>query len=462
MTPVSMAGARVEEHALANGMKVLIAERHGDPVVAIVLAYKVGARNETERESGLSHFLEHMMFKGCAKLAKGEVDRLTAELGGQNNAFTSYDHTAYWFEFAADRWETALDIEAERMSSLAIDAGEFTAEREVVLEELSMGEDDPWSQLAKRVEGALFPRHQYGRPVIGYVDTLRGLAPSDMRHYYRRFYHPSNATLVVCGDVDPAKALGAIRARFDGIEAGVPYTQADCFRGALAEPLGETRVQMRWDDEGKRLAMAWPSAKVGSADDHALDVALAVLASGRLSRLQRRLVLDRSLATSVSISNDARIEGGVFWLFAECAQGVEPAALERAVDAELGRLAGELVSAKELARAKAILCASEAYDSEAVSDVAEELAEYACDADWRMAFDGGAAIRAVTAKGLRETVARLLTSERRVVGWCLPEAKRAARSTGRSRKAVAPPRQRGRAAARAPSKPKAGAKKARR
>lgn len=324
-----------------------------------------------------------------------------------------------------------------------------------------MGEDDPWSQLAKRVEVALFPRHPYGRPVIGYVDTLGALTPADMRHYYRRFYHPSNATIVVCGDIEPVKALAAIRARFETIEPGVPYAEADCFRGALAEPLGETRVHMRWDDEGKRLAMAWPGARVGSADDHALDVALAVLASGRLSRMQRRLVLDRSLATSVSISNDARIEGGVFWLFAECAQGVEPAALERAVDLELARLAREPVSAQELARAKAILCASEAYDGEAVSDVAEELAEYACDADWHLAFDGGASIRAVTAKRLRETVARLLTSERRVVGWCLPERKKDARSRGKSRKPLAA-LQHGRAAARTAAKAKAGAKRTRR
>ena len=153
------AGARVQEHRLDNGLQVLLAERNGDPVVAVVLAYRAGSRDETEREAGVSHFLEHMMFKGTGRLKRGEVDRITAQLGGQNNAFTSHDHTAYWFEFASDRWETALDIEADRMLNLSLDPSEFESERAVVLEELSMGEDEPWTQLARRVEAAVFPRH---------------------------------------------------------------------------------------------------------------------------------------------------------------------------------------------------------------------------------------------------------------------------------------------------------------
>jgi zinc protease len=122
-------GAKISEHQLANGMRVLIAERHSDPVVAAMLWYRVGARNEREHEAGVSHFLEHMMFKGSSKFGKGEIDRITTSLGGSNNAFTSCDHTAYWFELASDRWETALEIEADRMRSLKLDATEFSAER---------------------------------------------------------------------------------------------------------------------------------------------------------------------------------------------------------------------------------------------------------------------------------------------------------------------------------------------
>src|SRR5688572_18606021 len=130
--PPLMAGARVTEHHLDNGLRVLVAARHSDPVVSTVLLYRAGARTEVEREAGVSHFLEHMMFKGTPTYGKGEVDRLTTQLGGQNNAFTGYDHTAYWFELASDRWERALEIEADRMQHLLLDPEEFEAERAVV------------------------------------------------------------------------------------------------------------------------------------------------------------------------------------------------------------------------------------------------------------------------------------------------------------------------------------------
>jgi zinc protease len=422
LAPLSKAGALVTEKRLKNGLRLIVAERRSDPVVAVLLFYKVGARNETEREAGVSHFLEHMMFKGSRRYGKGEVDRLTASLGGNNNAFTSNDHTGYWFEFASDRWETALDLEADRMRHLTLDPAEFDAERAVVLEELAMGEDDPWRVLMRHVEAAVFPRHPYGRPVIGYADTLRALSVGDMRDYYRRFYHPGNATLVVCGDVTPAAAERAARRRFDAVPAGPAYAEADCFR-APVEPLpGELRLTTRWDDSGKRLCMAWQTVKVASHDDDALDLILAALASGRASRLQRRLVHDSGLATTISASNDTRVEAGAFWIFAECAQGVAPETLERAVDEELERLRTTRLTAAELKRARDILRSSEALDGETVTDLAEELGEWAVDADWRLTIDQNLRLARFTPAALQEAAARLLAPERRVVGWSLPRA----------------------------------------
>ncbi len=418
--PRLKAGARVSEERLPNGLRVLVAERRGDPVVAAVLFYRVGARNEIEREAGLSHFLEHMMFKGSSSYGKGEVDRRTAELGGQNNAFTGYDHTAYWFELASDRWEHALDIEADRMRGLLLDPAEFEAERAVVLEELAMGEDDPWRVLMRHVEAHLFPRHPYGRPIIGYPESLKRLGPEDMRDYYDRFYHPGNATLVVAGDVSRLDALRAVRARFEGFGEGPAYAEADCYRPGLETPAGELRFSMNWDDEGRRLVLGWPTTRIGSDEDYALDLALVVLASGRMSRLQSRLVHEEGLATSVSACNDSRVEGGAFWLYAECAQGVEPAALEQALDQELERLARERAGRAELERSVEIIRSTEAFDGETISDLSEELGEWAVDCDWRMAFDGGARHARVGAEELRRTVERYLARARRVVGWCLP------------------------------------------
>ena len=415
-------GAKIREHHLANGMRVLIAERHTDPVVAVMLWYRVGARNEREHEAGVSHFLEHMMFKGSSHFGKGEIDRITTRLGGSNNAFTSCDHTAYWFELASDRWEKALEIESDRMASLALDAAEFTLERDVVLEELSMGLDDPWRRLADEVQSALFVRHPYRRPVIGHADALRRLKVEEMRDYHARFYHPGNATLVLCGDLDPDDALAKARARFESIPVGMPYEQADCFRATEDAPAGERRVRMQWDDQGKRLCMAWPTARVATQDDWALDIVSALLSAGRMSRLHRRLVVEEELATSISTQNDARVDSGVFWLFAECAQHADLAKLEAAIDQELALIASEPVTKKELARVRSMLAATEAYDEETASDLAEQLGEFATDAQWHLAIDGLAHVLAVDAKSVRECAARLLSRERRVVGWCTPKA----------------------------------------
>jgi len=428
----SLGGAAISEHRLQNGLRVLLVERHADPVVAVITWYRVGARNEREDEAGVSHFLEHMMFKGSRGYGKGEVDRITTELGGSNNAFTGYDHTAYWFELASDRWERALEIEADRMRHLNLDPTEFDAEREVVLEELAMGNDDPWRRLSQLAQAALFMRHPYRRPIIGHADALRGMEVGGMRDYYRRFYHPGNATLVVCGDIRPRRALAAVREHFAGIPAGPGYAEADCFRPVPALPEGERRVSMTWPDRGSRLCMVWPGAAVGTDDDWTLDVVSTALTSGRTSRLYRELVLRTGLATSVSTHNDSRVEGGVFWLLAECAQGVAPEKLEAAVDAQLLELAAKRFPAPELTHVKSVLTSAEAYESETATDLAETLGEFAVDADWHQAVEATTRLRAVTARQVQDCAQRLLLREHRVVGWCLPRQEVATQSARRA------------------------------
>lgn len=450
-----MAGAKVVEYTLGNGMRVLIAERHSDPVVASVLFYRCGSRNEAEHEAGLSHFLEHMMFKGSKNFGKGQVDGVTAALGGQNNAFTGYDHTAYWFEFASDRWERALDLELDRMTALTLDPEEFDSERQVVLEELSMGEDDPWRLLARRVEALVFGRHPYGRPIIGSPEALAIATPESMRAYHERFYHPGNATIVVCGDVKPRKALAAIEARFGDLPGGKSFEDVDVWRPTIAEPGGEQRLEMNWDDRGKRLCMAWPTAAVGTDEDYALDVLMTILAGGRTSRLQSSLVYDSELALSLSASNDTRVEHGAFWLYAEASNDSEPEQVEAIIEQELEGLATKAPGAAEMKRAKAMLLASESYDGETVSDLAEELGEWAVDWKWQASFDGGERHARVTSAAVKDAAARLLTRDRRVVGWCLPEDspdKSPAKPAAKSRR---------KAKAASKSKPKTVRKKAR-
>ena len=425
------AGALIHEHKLRNGLNVLIAERHDDPVVCAILYYGVGSRCETDAEAGISHFLEHMMFKGSAHYKKGEVDRVTTQLGGQNNAFTGNDHTAYWMRFSSDRWELALEIEADRMRGLTLDPLEFDAERKVVLEELSMGEDDAWSVLAKSVEATLFGRHPYARPIIGYTDSLLGMTPEMMRAYHARFYHPGNATLVIAGDVQPAAALRAARRHFGKIPAGPDPEPAFALQ-APTPGASSARLTLAWDDQGKRLCMAWPTVSVGTDADYDLDVLSEVLTGGNASRLVKRLVEDEGIATSISTSNDTRVAAGVFWLFAECAGGVAPEILEAAIDEELRRLVEERVPRPELKRVVARIISGDVQQGETISELAEELGSMAVDATWELAFDGGLRHKLVTPKRIQRTAEELLSPERRILGWSLPMEERAARLGGQA------------------------------
>jgi zinc protease len=422
---IEEAQARIHERRLANGLRVILVERHLDPVVAVTCWYRVGARNELEDEAGVSHFLEHMMFKGTKRHGKGEVDRTTTRLGGQNNAFTSYDHTGYWFELASDRWEAALDLEADRMRNLLLDPAEFASEKAVVLEELSMGLDDPWRALSQGINEMLFERHPYRRPIIGYPDVLERMTPEDMREYYDRFYHPGNATLVIAGDIKPTAAFKAVKERFGSIKAGPNFEAADPWRPELPQPTAERRLVQRWDDNASRLLIAWPGAKVGSDADFDLDIVSTALSAGRLALLYRSLVVEQQLATSISTQNDARLDGGGFWLYAEAAQGVAPEALEAAIDKELHKLRTEGLDPADVRRARKVLAAGEAYGTETISDLGEHVGEYAVDLDWPMAFELTKLRGKVSAARLRRSMASMLTDERRIVGWSIPREARA-------------------------------------
>jgi zinc protease len=437
-------GCRVAETTLASGMRLIVGERHTDPIVAVLVFYGVGSVHEPAEIAGVSHFLEHMMFKGTKTVGKGEVDRLTALLGGQNNAFTGKDHTGYWFEFASDRWTQALAIEADRMANLALDPVEFEAEREVVLEELAMGLDDPWRAISQDVETLACGDHPYGRPIIGTKESVEAITREAMYAHYRSAYAPSNATVVVCGDVERDDVLAQVATAFaDAARDVEPLPEPEPFVSALvappdvtlagtspdAQPAAEPalrsgpvahRVRRTWPDEGHRLCIVWPGARCGDVDDFALDFVQTILTTGRNATMTRALVVDGDLCTYVSTANDARAHGGLFWLFAQGSNAAGEAQLEASIEAQILRLAGEGPSAAEMERAMGILVSGDAFECEGVSDVAEQLGGFALDADWRIALDGGERHRAITAEQVRDVCRRLLPFSRATVGWSLP------------------------------------------
>src|SRR5438445_259667 len=234
--------ADVLEARLENGLKLLIQPSHHAPVVSTWIWYRVGSRNEQTGITGVSHWVEHMLFKGTEQMAKGDVFRLTARHGGHNNAFTSEDFTCYFETVPAVAWELALDIEADRMVNSRFDADEVESERTVILAERQGSENNPSFQLSEELGAAAFRVHPYRWPVIGHSCDLRSISRDDLYQHYRSYYAPGNAVLVIAGDVDPEAALAAVQARFGSLEprpAPPPVT-------AVEPPQwGERRVMVR-------------------------------------------------------------------------------------------------------------------------------------------------------------------------------------------------------------------------
>jgi zinc protease len=362
----------VEVVELDNGFKALLVERGPLPVVASLLWYRVGSRDELTGETGVSHFLEHMMFKGTERFAKGQIDLQTSKMGGSNNAFTDNDGTAYYFAMAADRWETALEIEASRMRDCLLDPHEFASEKNVVLEELAMGEDDPWRPLYQATESLLYQVHPYHHPVIGYRQDLERLSAQQMRDYYRRHYGPNRAFLVVVGNIDRARTAQRIRELFG------PIPRVEERREPLAEPApqGERRATLRTPHSVTRLCFGFPTCRMGERDDYALDVLAHDLGNSKNSRLYRRLVLKEELVTDVNVMNETRQEPGALFLLCELRDGVQPAKVEAIVREEIRAQIREGVAKKDLARILAQIKASFLFQDESVLDLAMKLGRF--------------------------------------------------------------------------------------
>src|SRR6266513_848296 len=200
----------VQKTVLPNGLTVLTKELHDKAVVATMVWYRVGSRNEELGQTGKSHFLEHMLFKGTERFKKGQIDLITLKNGGGNNAFTSHDFTAYYFNFASDRWDVALEIESDRIINCAFDPEEFEAEKKVVIEELKTGLDSPWGLLLQEEEAIAYKVHPYHNPIVGWLQDVERATVEQQQAYYRKYYQPNNAVLVIAGDLQTEPVLNNV------------------------------------------------------------------------------------------------------------------------------------------------------------------------------------------------------------------------------------------------------------
>jgi zinc protease len=342
---------KVTEKVLPNGLKVLLKEEHKSPVVTFQIWYRVGSRNERLGKTGMSHVLEHMMFKGSKKYGPKQFSQIVQRNGGNDNAFTSADYTAYFENFAADRLETAMDLEADRMQNLLLDPKDFLSERDVVKEERRMRtEDDPTSVMVEQLMATAFAAHPYQWPVIGWMADLDNLTRDDLEAHYRTYYAPNNATIVVAGDFDSAKVLAMVEKHFGGIPRGPQVPKV----GAV-EPkqLGEKRVIVKQEAELPAVYAGYKVPTIRNPDAFALNVFQGILSSGKSSRLYRSLVYEKQIALYAGGDyDDVSIDPDLFYVYAGVMPGKTVDEVEKAMYAEIERFKTEPVTDEELQKAK--------------------------------------------------------------------------------------------------------------
>ncbi|MBM4126304.1 MAG: insulinase family protein [Nitrospira sp.] len=414
------AAVEPSEFVLSNGMKVLLVEVPKAPVATVQVWYKVGSRNEVMGRAGLSHMLEHMMFKGTAKHPKGTFSRLIRKNGGIDNAFTGQDFTAYFENLAADRVELALELEADRMQGLVLDRNEFQTEREVVKEERRLrNEDDPQGALVETLYAQAFLSHPYHWPVIGWFTDLDAMTLEDLQRHYDTYYSPNNATLIVVGDIKADALLPTIKHLFEPIPKGPSPKHA-----SMAEPeqRGERRFLLKRDAQVPFVMMGFRVPNYSSDDSYALNLLETILSHGKSSRLYQSLVYEQKNSLAVGAEYSVmQTDPGLFYFYSVVSPEAKVEAVEDALQREITRLQNEPPSETELQRAKNQVEAARIFEQDSNFRHAMLLGESeSIGAGWRRVDQFLEHTQTITAKDIQRVAKQYLTPDNRTVGILVP------------------------------------------
>jgi zinc protease len=422
------------EVMLDNGLKLIVKEDHRAPVVVSQVWYKVGNSYEHNGITGLSHLLEHMMFKGTEKHPAGEFSRILSEQGGEQNAFTGRDYTAYYQRLEKSKLAVSFELEADRMRNLALPEKEFKKERQVVIEERRLRtEDDPEALAYERFNAVAFLNSPYRNPVIGWMSDLQELTLDDVRNWYQTWYAPNNATVVVVGDVDPQQVLALAKKHFGPLQPRripVPRSHHE------AEQRGQRSIQVHAPAKVPYLIMGYPvevlktiEQETGGPDrerdwePYALTVMEAILADGDSSWFAKNLVRGSEVAASAGASyslysrmQDLLVFDGV------PAEGRTVAELEQAMRAEIKRIREEPVSEEELARVKAQVTAQKVFERDSLFYQAMQIGTLeTVGLDHRLLDELLPRIQAVTAHQVQEVARKYLVDQRLTRAELMPE-----------------------------------------
>jgi zinc protease len=408
----------VHQDSLANGLKILTLEKPGLPLVSFQVWYRVGSRNERPGITGISHLLEHMMFKGTDRVGPEEFSRIVQKHGGNCNAFTSEDYTAYYENISTEFIHIAMELESDRMANLKLDPAEFGPERNVVKEERRLRENSPYGHLFEQLNAAAYIAHPYGWPVLGWMSDLEAMTSEDLAQYYRTYYAPDNATCVIVGDIKRKDAVAMVAKHFGQIPAG----RIKRPRVSTVEPpqLGERRVKVVADVRMPIVAMGYHIPAVGHRDIYALEVLSNILSQGESSRLHRKLVYEEQLALFAGGYSESQTDPGLFLFYSAPLEGKTTEQLEAAIIGELDKVLREGVTSRELQKSKNQLEADFIFRQQRNNGLAIQIGSAQTQLSWRYLNSYLANIRRVTNQDIMAVARRYFQENNRTVATLVP------------------------------------------
>ena len=428
-----------ETFTLGNGMQVVVIPNHRSPVVSHMVWYRVGSADEPPGKSGIAHFLEHLLFKGTPRFPEGAMTATVARNGGQQNAFTSTDYTGYYQNIAVDRLPLVMDMEADRMRNVILTEEEVITERQVIIEERRMRvENVPSSLLGERLAAALWGTNHYSIPVIGHMEEMQALTRDDAFSFYRKYYAPHNAILVVAGDIT-LKDLKPLAEKYYGaIPASEDWDGEHKLRerSTFLAPVAHSQVVMSHEQvaqpQWSRQYIA-PSYKLGKREDvYALDLFSEIMGGGATSKLYRELVVDQQVAVSFATGyqSDA-VSYGTFYVSMIPSAGVTPEDAEAAYEAALADLLEDGITTEDVERAKARFAARLAFATDSPMSAARSLgASLAVGLSVDDVESYPDKLAKVTLEQVRDAARRLFTENSSVTGILLPKIDTAAAAGG--------------------------------
>jgi len=416
--PLSV-NAEVKEYKLENGLKVLILEEHKAPVATFQVWYRVGSRDEPAGKSGLSHLLEHMMFKGTPKYGSKAFSKLVQKNGGTDNAYTTMDYTAYFQMLASDRIGISVNLEADRMQNLTLDPKEVAAERSVVMEERRLrSDDDPQNLLYEEVMAAAFKSHPYQRPVIGWMSDIASIERDDLFRHYKTYYSPENAFIVIAGDVKADDIIQKVKTSFEDIPAAAGKKSVASKEG---EQKGERRITLKKEAELPYIIASYHTPNFPAEDSYALEVLGMVLSGGKSSRLYKSIVYEKKLALSSSADYSGFYKDPYVFLFdATAAPGKNIKDVESAIYSEIEKIKTESPSEREVQKAKNQIESQFIMGQDSIYLQARLLGTFELIGGWKLKDQYLEGIRKIKPEDVSRVAKKYLDEDNRTVGILIP------------------------------------------